>query len=838
MLLLGWTLALLLSQLTESLTISLQSTSNTTVSIKRGINTPSPTCFICAPNCKDLSLDVSSGKKVDYTFSCKTPEMYFIMEINRTIDCSSGVCPLNISLQPSNIEGLNRTFTWNILTSTNNGLVLGFPMPSLRQIHPSSLCPDLVSYKISTYSRDSSCSIGTFCRNGTVTRIKVQERGIIVLSLPWNANIKDPGISIANRSSIRRLSIVESSFRQESFVTLLSANYPDPFPTNEEMTWKFVLPENHAAIVHFFDYTRPMCKKREERVYYYLPMYTGSKLTDNQPANIPGNFNLSLGNCEVDQQIIGHPGLSLNFGITVQNKNRGNVSSDKLYHLDLTKESGLVVRIVGKRPLGRSFTPVCVICKAFGECYPELVLNEAKYYKISFLCDNLTNLMITAEKTIECWNLTICKISNMLLNIPPSLIDFPVRLESYTWKLIAPEYISTEIVSKSMYLQQNVADKQCNTTAAGFTYDILSSTNKQEFKIGTFCPNGSIEKIQMRDNVTITLNMPNNGKPEKLNTHDLYVSFVSFIKEECIFTVSPKTEDTIYLQTPHWDYGLPDHVSVSWSINLPKKQLGRLKFGKDMMDISCEVNHAYVKIKEEIGDGPGIVRREDEQLPGALEMYSAFWVNISNCKPWLASKKLKLSWSITFSQVSPVLKIILIAASSAVAVVLAVIATICCIKKKKKQIESPVGIYNSKVNTEAPRRQAIFKKGRKTNESHIYAVIDDTMVYGHLLQETTGTDPEVDVYRPFEGPMGDAPPVPPITFPNGSTKEEIKDGSIKENVIKDGNITGDVMVKPHALSMKDNEIYVFSKSISRQPVENEDTSLPYMDDSRSGSTSI
>ncbi|XP_073406175.1 CUB domain-containing protein 1 [Dendrobates tinctorius] len=827
MLLLGWMLALLLPPLTESLTISLQSTNNITISIKRGINTPSPPCFICAPSCKDLSLDVSSGRRVDYTFSCKTPELYFIMEINRTIDCSSGVCPLNISLQPSNIEGLNRTFTWNILTSTNNALVLGFRTPSLRQINPSSLCPDLVSYKISTYSRDSSCSIGTFCRNGTITRIKVQERGAIVLSLLWNVNIKDPGISIANRSSIRRLSIVESTFRQESLVNLLSANYPDPFPTNEEMTWKFILPENHAAIVHFINYSRPTCKKREERVYYYLPIYTGSTLMENQPANIPGNFNLSLANCEVDQQIIGRSGLSLNFTVTVQNKTRGTVSSDSLYHLDLTKESGLVVRI-GKRPIGRTFAPECVICKAFGQCSPELVLDEARYYKISFLCGDLKSLMVTAEKKIECWNLTICKISNMLLNIAPSLMDFPVRLESYTWKLIAPEYISTEIVSKSMYLQQNAVDKKCNMTAAGFTYDILSSTKKQEFKIGTFCPNGSIEKIQLRDNVTITLNMPSNGESKKLTNHDLYVSFVSFIKEECIFTVSPKTEDTIYLQTPHWDYGLPDHVSVSWNINLPKKQFGRLKFGQDMMDISCEVNHAYVKIKEEIGDGAGIARREDEQLPGALEMYSAFWVNISNCKPWPSTKKLKLSWSITFSQVSPVLKIILIAASSAVAVVLAVIAIICCIKKKKKKIETPVGIYNSKVNTEAPRRQAIFKKGRKTNESHIYAVIDDTMVYGHLLQETTGTDAEVDVYRPFEGPMGDAPPVPPITFPNGSTKEEIKDGSL----------TGDIMDKPLALSMKDNEIYVFSQSISRQPVENEDTSLPYIDDSRSGSTAI
>ncbi|XP_044150896.1 CUB domain-containing protein 1 [Bufo gargarizans] len=820
MLLLGCMLALLLPPLTESVTITLPSTDNITIHIKRGINAPSPPCYICTPTCKESSLEISRGKRVDYSFSCKTPEMYFIMEIIRTINCSTGGCPLNVTLQPSDLGGLNRTFIWNIVTSKNSGLILGFSTPWLRQIHPSSQCSDLVSFNISTYVRDSSYNIGTFCRNGTITRIKVQERGVIALSLPWNANIKGLGISITNRSSIRRLSIVESIFQQQSLVNLLSANYPGPFPPNEQMTWKFIFPENYAASVQFLNYTLPTCVKKEENVLYYLPKSTLLKLADKQPANILSSFNLSLQNCEVDKPMSGYPGLSLNFSITVQKSEQNTI-----YPLDLLNEKGLVVRI-RKRSFGRQFTPVCVICKGSTDCNSDLVLEGGKYYRISFLCDNLNSLVVTAEKEIECWNLTACNIRNMSLTIPQSFIGFPVQLESYTWKLIAPEYISTEIVSKSTYLQQHVSDKPCNATTVGFTYDILSSTNKSEFKLGTFCPNGSIEKIQMRDNVTIILNIPRNGDLNKLPTHDLQVSFVSFIKEECIFTVSPKTEDTIHLQTPHWDNGLPDYVSVSWSINLPKKRSGRLKFGQDKMDISCEMGRAYVNIREQQDDGPGIVRREDQQLPSVLDMYSAFWVNISNCKPWTGTRKLKLQVSITFNQISPVLKIILIAASAALGVVLAVIATVCCIKKKKKQIETPVGIYNSKVNTEAPRRQAFFKKGRKTNESHIYAVIDDTMVYGHLLPETEGTHPEVDVYQPFEGPMGDAPPVPPITFPNGNAKEDVKDGS------------DIIMEEPLALSMKDNEIYIFSQSISRHPVENEDTSIPYMDDSRSGTTSV
>lgn len=59
-----------------------------------------------------------------------------------------------------------------------------------------------------------------------------------------------------------------------------------------------------------------------------------------------------------------------------------------------------------------------------------------------------------------------------------------------------------------------------------------------------------------------------------------------------------------------------------------------------------------------------------------------------------------------------------------------------------------------------------FQKRRKDNDSHVYAVIDDTMVYGHLLQDSGGSfiQPEVDTYRPFQGPMGDCPPSPPSMF--------------------------------------------------------------------------
>ena len=67
-----------------------------------------------------------------------------------------------------------------------------------------------------------------------------------------------------------------------------------------------------------------------------------------------------------------------------------------------------------------------------------------------------------------------------------------------------------------------------------------------------------------------------------------------------------------------------------------------------------------------------------------------------------------------------------------------------------------------------PMQPKKFQKGRKDSDSHVYAVIDDTMVYGHLLQDSNGSflQPEVDTYRPFQGPTGDLViPVPTIADP-------------------------------------------------------------------------
>ncbi|KAE8597008.1 hypothetical protein XENTR_v10016322 [Xenopus tropicalis] len=672
---LGVLLTGLLTHLADSVYISLQPKDNITILIKPGDVIPPPSsCYICLSktNCKSTTLEIRPGMTVDYSFACSTPEKFYVMEIQKRIDCNTGLCPFGkVQLEPSGLSGLNRTFFWHVEAARNMGIELNFSTPWLSQIDPSYKCPDLITYRVSTSVGRSSINIGTFCRSGTVSRIKVQGGGVVALELPWNETWTESGFSIANRSSIRRLCIIESTFLSESFAILMSAHYPVGFPNDDLMTWQFVVPFHHSATVEFLNYTSPSCDRKDERVEYYLPNYKYNPevlpLDGKQPANIVGNFNLSLQNCDLDSQ--NQQGLTLLFKVTVQ---QTPTQGTRIYNIDLTKEKDITVNIK-QRLLGTT----CKICKAQMDCNEEFTMTGGAFHRISFLCYDLSVLMTTVVKTIE----------------------------------------------------------------------------------------------------------------------------------ECIITVVPAPDSTVTLQTPNWDDGLPDTVSVSWNIGMPAKQFGKLAFAKDRMDIMCETGRAFINIKEQKSSGPDIVLKDYDTFPSSINLFYPFWFNITNCKPKSRSQKLQIQFSVMFTQTKSGLATILIAAGGAIAAVIFIIGVaVCCARKKKKEKKSPVGIYNANVKIELSKRQRMQRKGRKQKESHVYAVIDDTMVYGHLMKDTSGlASPEanVDVYQPFQGPMGEAPPVPPL---NRISKDKVNEDSF-------------------ASSIRLNEFYSFTKSEFNEPVEHEDTSM-------------
>ncbi|XP_009992415.1 PREDICTED: CUB domain-containing protein 1 [Chaetura pelagica] len=780
-----------------SFTVSLRTVDNVIVTIKQRHGF-SPRCFIHVKYSTRTELKIKPGDNVTFTFTCSTPEKYFIMEVQKNIDCVSGPCPFgDVHLYPPGLPRLNRTFIWDVKASTKAGLELRFSTPWLRQIEPGEMCPDFTSYNINSCIDKATVNIGTFCRNGSVSGVKLLGGVIMSLHLPWDSPLTTSGFSIANRASIKRLCIIESILKGESSVTLMSPNYPLGFPEDELMTWQFVIPSNMRASVFFHNYSLSNCERKEERVEYYLPGSLSNpevfKLTDSQPANIAGSFNLSLQGCDQDAQ---NPGiLRLLFQVVVQHP---QIDENVTHLVDLSKEWNMTVTIHFEGwPNTVPFVsdPICLICKDPRTCDRVLTLVSGTTYKISFVCKDLSRLRITAEKVISCINLQRCQKRIYSLVVPKAVTQLPIQLHKFSWKLLASDLINIGIMSPSLKLQQHLPEQRCNTS---YSYSIVSATPETQLDLGIFCPGGSIEKIQMRNNVTISLKTFGKGFLNDSNHQDLKMSFVPHIKDECIFTVSPNPKSKVYLETPNWLSGLPPYVSVSWYVNVPSKQVARLGFSKDRMGISCETGRAYVNIKEETLGAEETVRREDELLPEPRNMYHNFWVNISNCKP-VDRMQLSLQFWVAFADKQIDLGVILAVVAGA-GVLVAIGLTVCCVKKKKKKSQNPmVGVYNANVNTEMPRKQGLFRKERKNNESHVYAVIDDAMVYGHLLKESNGSvAPEVDVYRPFDGPMGSLPPSPPPL----SFRKDIKRSSNTE--------------EPLPLTDTDHDTYTFAHQKSEK----------------------
>ncbi|XP_074051315.1 CUB domain-containing protein 1 [Macrotis lagotis] len=745
--------------------------SNITVFIKRGTETlPTNFCNIIFQKRRQYTLVIKPGERAIFSFDCPEPQKYYVLEVLKNI----GICPFGeVPLQPSRLPALNRTFIWDVKASPKTGLELQFFNPRLRQIHPNHTCPDLVTYHISGSIEKTAVNIGTFCSNGTVSRIKMQGRVSLTLYLPWNENRNFSGFNITNRSSIKRLCIIESVFEGEGSATLMSANYPKGFPEDELMSWQFVIPPHLRASVSFLQYNLSNCEKKEERVEYYIPGSLTNpevfQLGDEQPGNMAGNFNLSLQGCDQDSQ---NPGiLRLLFQVLVQHpKNEGN----KVYTVDLTHEKTMWMTIEPKPvKMSRHFVPACLICEGSRKCSPNLTMISGHKYNISFLCDDMTRLWIFAEKTISCLDSGYCSKKPYQLLVSSDIIQLPVQLRDYTWKLLVPKDKISLQLTPTHKLQQHTHEKNCRTT---FSYMLATAVLGHNLHFGSFCPGGSIEKIQVKTNISVVLRTFLPGFAKESVKQGMTVTYIHSLKDEGIFTVTPNSTDKVYLQTPNWDRGLPPLTSVSWNISVPSNQVAHLTFTKERMGVSCETGRAYMIIQEQKAKAEEIVSRDDELLPKPRDLHHNFWVNVSNCSP-MNGKQLDLQFCVSLTPRKTDMMVIILAVVGGGATLLFALGLLIFYAKKSKKNKDnkgpAVGIYNGNINTQMPRQPGKFQKGRKDNDSHVYAIIDDTMVYGHLLNGSNGssTSPNVDVYRPFQGPMGDIPPSPPPISNRISTRK-------------------------------------------------------------------
>lgn len=126
-------------------------------------------------------------------------------------------------------------------------------------------------------------------------------------------------------------------------------------------------------------------------------------------------------------------------------------------------------------------------------------------------------------------------------------------------------------------------------------------------------------------------------------------------------------------------------------------------------------------------------------------------------------------------------------------------------RKKKKELTHQVSIYNPNGSGFLPGHNG-FPKTREDNESHVYASIEDTLVYTHLLRKGVeiGIYGELDTSRPFTGHTDSQKPL--ISEDAGvadvqvGPNQQFRDSSIEAPPLPE-------RPPSHGQQLMDNEIY-------------------------------
>lgn len=99
----------------------------------------------------------------------------------------------------------------------------------------------------------------------------------------------------------------------------------------------------------------------------------------------------------------------------------------------------------------------------------------------------------------ECSQLKDCPKTQIRLSVPPLPTCLPAPLSSVTWALRPPQQGTVELTSPMGYLKQSLPRQPCNDSI------MIKMAEDDGTAVGHFCPQGSIQKVQIHTNVTVTV---------------------------------------------------------------------------------------------------------------------------------------------------------------------------------------------------------------------------------------------------------------------------------------------------------------------------------------------
>ena len=135
-----------------------------------------------------------------------------------------------------------------------------------------------------------------------------------------------------------------------------------------------------------------------------------------------------------------------------------------------------------------------------------------------------------------CMDHRYCPRRPYSLQVPRDILQLPVQLHDFSWKLLVPKDRLSLALVPAQKLQQHTPEKVCNTS---YSYLVASTVPGQDLYFGSFCPGGSIQQIQVKQNVSVTLRTFAPSFQQEASRQGLTVSFIPYFKGEDVSLCVP-----------------------------------------------------------------------------------------------------------------------------------------------------------------------------------------------------------------------------------------------------------------------------------------------------------
>ncbi|KAM3615155.1 uncharacterized protein V6R79_024134 [Siganus canaliculatus] len=768
----------------QKLTVTPDSGSTLSISSSQGTS-----CKVCAtergrPRQCHASLSLRDGVSSTVEFQCSKPEDVFTVEVVQNIECTAESCSGHIIQADGGslpFLDFNRKFTWNLKASPPKAIKIEFSSTGLRQINASERCPDRHSYTLQAHQTTGTVTVGKYCQVGTISSAQILNRGTFSLEVPAGQKLQSGRFNVCVGEEIKSLAkVILTLPKSPSSTELLSPNYPESFPDDDVMEWYFQVPDKHKTMVDLSRQSQPRCLKKETAVEYHNRGRVASvlRLSDPQPEQTEGSFSLTLRNCEMDRRA-GSPGLSLSLTVS-SSRSTSPVSC----RVDPSKLERLALHIEKMRPNTE--------CRMSLNSVPKEKISITSNSQLSFQDCLPEDLRVTATRVIECRQLKDCPKTPAQLSVPLLPTCIPASLSSITWTLRPPLHGTVELTSPG-HLKQSLPQQPCNDSL------IIRMAEDDGFTVGHFCSQGVIRKIEIHNNVSITVSdIEGRGLTTTPKTV-LNVRMKEEISERYIFTVSPKKDTPVLVATPGWPAGMKSYSTVSWIVSVSEKMEAHLMFA-NVSQPKCNNRHTNIRVQRQGSLEEDYSRREDEDSDPEITVSESFFLNMSNCMPEIGD--FSVVTQITLQKSMNVLLTIILSVVAALVVIFIIVLIVVCvvIRKKKKKLNHQVSIYNPNGTSFIPGRTG-FPEPREVDE-HEYASIEDTLVYTHLLKKgrEIGVYGEFDTYRPFTGHTDSQKPLVPKN--TGTSDEDVR--APRQGLSEQGP---PLPVRPPSHGMVDNTIY-------------------------------